>query len=58
MYQLKPWVRNGDREILQQQDIWISESECVPILTFPLLEQTGIVKHAFTTRAGGVSSGE
>lgn len=58
MYQLKPWIRNGDKEILQQQDIWISESEYVPILMFPLLEQTGIVKHAFTTRAGGVSSGE
>ncbi len=27
-------------------------------LTFPLLEQTGIVKHLFTTRLGGVSRGE
>ena len=27
-------------------------------LTFPLLEQTGIVRHLFTTRQGGVSRGE
>lgn len=27
-------------------------------LTFPLLEQTGVVKHLFTTRLGGVSRGE
>ncbi len=29
----------------------------VPLLKFPLLEQTGIVEHGFTTRAGGVSKG-
>ena len=29
----------------------------VPYITFPLLEQTGIVKHGFSTRLGGVSSG-
>ena len=29
----------------------------VEYLTFPLLEQTGMVRHLFTTRAGGVSSG-
>ena len=26
-------------------------------LTFPLLEETGCVKHLFTTRLGGVSQG-
>ena len=29
----------------------------VEYLTFPLLEQTGMVRHLFTTRVGGVSSG-
>lgn len=29
----------------------------VEYLTFPLLEQTGMVRHLFTTRAGGVSKG-
>ncbi|GFI42526.1 polyphenol oxidase [Lachnospiraceae bacterium] len=29
----------------------------VPYLSFPLLEQTGIVKHGFSTRLGGVSKG-
>jgi len=33
------------------------EEEGVPFLYFPALEQTGIVKHAFSTRMGGVSSG-
>lgn len=29
----------------------------IEYLTFPLLEQTGMVRHLFTTRAGGVSKG-
>lgn len=29
----------------------------VPFLTFPLLEQTGAVRHGFSTRMGGVSQG-
>lgn len=29
----------------------------ITYLTFPLLEQTGMVRHLFTTRAGGVSKG-
>lgn len=28
-----------------------------PFLSFPLLEETGMVKHCFTTRQGGVSQG-
>lgn len=38
----------------------IFEEKCVggvPFLSFPLLEETGIVHHAFTTRLGGVSTG-
>ncbi len=33
------------------------EVDKVPYLSFPLLEDTGIVKHGFSTRLGGVSKG-
>ena len=29
----------------------------VPLFHFPLLDQTGVVRHCFTTRYGGVSEG-
>ena len=29
----------------------------VPYLVYPMLEKTGVVKHGFTTRLGGVSKG-
>ncbi len=35
----------------------IKEKNGVPYLSYPLLEQTGTVKHGFTTRLGGVSTG-
>lgn len=33
-------------------------SQGVPYLSFPLLEKTGLVKHGFSTRMGGVSEGK
>ena len=33
------------------------ENQVLPLLKFSLLEETGIVKHCFTTRMGGVSEG-
>ncbi|MEZ3485846.1 MAG: peptidoglycan editing factor PgeF [Lachnospiraceae bacterium] len=33
------------------------EVEGVPYLSYPMLEETGIVKHGFSTRLGGVSTG-
>jgi len=33
------------------------EVKGVPFLSFPLLEQTGVVRHGFSTRLGGVSKG-
>ncbi|WP_300571198.1 peptidoglycan editing factor PgeF [uncultured Acetatifactor sp.] len=42
-----------------RQDLALTEGgEPLEYLTFPLLERTGIVKHLFTTRLGGVSRGE
>lgn len=34
-----------------------AEGREVPYLSYPLLEKTGMVKHCFTTRLGGVSKG-
>ncbi len=34
------------------------ERDGVPYLSFPLLENTGIVNHGFSTRLGGVSTGQ
>ena len=34
------------------------EAQEMPYLAFPLLEETGLVAHAFSTRLGGVSAGK
>lgn len=47
------WKNN--RQILKVKNYDLPEGQ-LPLLTFPLLEQTGVV-HAFTTRKGGVSTG-
>ena len=41
----------------QEKIIMENLKEDVLYLTYPLLEQTGIVKHGFSTRIGGVSEG-
>lgn len=35
----------------------INEADGLVYLTFPLLEQTGMVRHGFSTRTGGISQG-
>lgn len=35
----------------------IREKDGVPYLSYPMLEQTGLVRHGFSTRLGGVSTG-
>ena len=45
-----------------EQILTLNEFDCgaeqkLPLLQFPLLNETGIVKNAFTTREGGVSEG-
>ena len=51
MYQL---IRNDNREKESVQQRQTGELE---YLVFPKLEETGVVKHLFTTRTGGVSKG-
>lgn len=66
MYQIKRTgrdrrtVQEADRDglALRQNCIETDGGEMLEYLTFPLLEETGIVKHLFTTRLGGVSGGE
>ena len=51
MYQLIR-SKHGDKNSIQQRQAGELE-----YLVFPKLEETGVVKHLFTTRTGGVSSG-
>lgn len=43
-------------QVVTLKQVEIAEGQ-FPYLSFPLLEETGIVKHCFTTRLGGVSKG-
>ncbi len=47
------WIRKGHKPVMT--DV---EREGVSYLAFPLLEETGIVSHGFSTRIGGVSQGK
>lgn len=53
-------IRTGGRarKVLQQNRFLLESGEVLEYLTFPLLEETGIVHHLITTRQGGVSEGE
>lgn len=44
--------------VLKQNETDTEDGGKLEFLTFPSLEETGIVKHLFTTRLGGVSEGE
>ena len=48
------------KRVKQPSPVWRAASLAsgeFPYLSYPLLEQTGMVKHCFTTRLGGVSEG-
>ena len=47
----------NDERILTLQEFDCGEGQTFPLLRFPLLDETGIVENAFTTREGGVSEG-
>lgn len=50
-------MKISDFKIKGQDRVLEIEDKSVPLLYFPILENTGIVEHCFTTRAGGVSEG-
>lgn len=47
----------NDERILTLQEFDCGEGQTLPLLRFPLLDETGIVENVFTTREGGVSEG-
>lgn len=47
------FIRKGPTAVLKEVS-----REGIPMLTFPLLEETGMVSHGFSTRMGGVSQGK
>lgn len=53
MFQIK-----NDRKTVRADHYQTGDGSDLVLLRFPLLEETGIVKHCFTTRLGGVSKGD
>lgn len=49
--------RHGEEEVLRLNQAVNPDGTVFPYLTFPNLEKTGMVRHLFTTRDGGVSEG-
>lgn len=47
----------GIRYARQSEEMQLKQEKGVPFFYFPILEQTGLVTHAFSTRLGGVSRG-
>mgnify|MGYP000917925470 FL=1 len=50
---MSEWIRKNNNEQLKEEVY----GNTVSLLKFPALEETGLVKHAFSTRMGGVSKG-
>lgn len=55
-------VQNGEKMSLgifykNEEHIFDEVEGATPYLSYPLLEKTGVVKHGFSTRLGGISSG-
>ncbi|MCM1045412.1 MAG: peptidoglycan editing factor PgeF [Candidatus Gastranaerophilales bacterium] len=55
-YEIKRAKRQGEEPLFR--NTFLLEQTPLEYLTFPLLERTGVVRHLFTTRTGGVSDGE
>ncbi len=53
--QAEVYMKKSEEDILQFRLFSVDEENEMPLFIYPLLEQTGIVKHAFTTRLGGCS---
>ncbi|MBO5372072.1 MAG: peptidoglycan editing factor PgeF [Lachnospiraceae bacterium] len=52
---MESYITKSKKEILQLKSFPVDEEKEMPLFVYPLLEHTGIVKHAFTTRLGGCS---
>lgn len=49
--------KNREQNILREEWCETKDGSRVLLLKYPLLEETGLVKHCFTTRIGGISEG-
>lgn len=58
MYELINRVPRDGGPVLRQNAAELGQGERLEYLTFPGLAKTGLVRHLFTTRKGGVSEGE
>ena len=56
-YMSVQFIRKGKAKVPDLKIIKRKDNGEFPLLYFPKLENTGIVKHGFTTRLGGVSEG-
>lgn len=50
-------IKKNEKQILREEVRRLKDGTNVSLLIYPLLEETGLVKHCFTTRDGGVSEG-
>lgn len=50
--------QKNNQQIFEYIEHKLPNEECVPLLHFKLLEEFKMIKHCFTTRAGGVSKGD
>lgn len=50
--------KRAEGPVLRQNERDVGDNGKMEFLTFPSLEETGMVRHLFTTRLGGVSQGE
>lgn len=57
MFQIERSYRDTG-EVIRQNSCLLESGDELEYLTFPSLEETGIVRHLITTRLGGVSKGE
>ncbi len=51
-------TERAEGPVLTQKEVKTEDGGVLEFLTFPSLEETGMVRHLFTTRLGGVSEGE
>lgn len=54
---LHSMIRKNNGDVLREERCRTKDGAEVLLLKYPLLEGTGLVKHCFTTRLGGVSEG-
>lgn len=52
------WIQKAGIGSIKERQVALADGSTFPYLYFPLLEETGLVRHCFTTRLGGVSVGD